>query len=205
MSVTEIIICNMAISRLGKYGTVSNIRTNPTTEPEKACALFFDQSRKEAIKLLMPNFALARRVCAVLDETPPFGWTYSYEYPSDCLKVLGIGEVEEKKNDYAIEGNRIYTNEDYEDGLELRYIKDISDTSKFSPEFVTYLTWHLAYNICMTVTKSMEKVTFMEKILPKKLYNVAALNAQENKPIRINNSKFKSARRNYTPSFEEKA
>ena len=83
----------------------------------------------------MPNFAIARKRVARIVETPPYPFGYSYEYPSDCLKVLGIGAVEDKRNNYTVENNRIYTDVLYEDGLPLRYIKDFTDVSLMSPEF----------------------------------------------------------------------
>jgi len=204
MSITsKVDLCNMAIGRLGNYGTVSNIDI-PSNDKEIICALWYDISRQSFIKMTMPNFAIARKLVSQVVETPPYPFAYSYEYPSDCLKVLGIGAVEDKRNDYTIENNRIYTDVLYEDGLPLRYIKDFTDVSLMSPEFKIGFSWYLAGNIALEVTQDLDKVQLIEKILPEKLSTLSGLNAQENMPIRISRSKFKAARRNGNPASENK-
>jgi len=148
---------------------------------------------------LLPNFSLSRVLCGKLDFTPAFGWTYAYEYPSDCLKALGIGEVQDKENNYAIEDGMIFTDEDYTDGLQLRYVKDVTDVAKFTPEFIMQLSWDLAYSVCIEITKDYDKLSYIEKVRPSKLSAASSVNAQENRPIRINQSNFKLARRITNP------
>jgi hypothetical protein len=186
-------ICNLSQSILGNFSSVNDI-DNPTTPAEKAYAKWYDTCRQNVLKLLMPNFALGRKIIAKQVAVPEFGYSYLYLKPIDCLKVLGIGDVQEKMNDYAVEGDNIMTDNDYPDGMKLRYIKDITDVSKFSPEAINLIAWSLAYAVCIEITKDYEKLTYLEKIMPGKLSSASALNAQENLPIRINNSKFKAAR-----------
>lgn len=190
---TKTEICNLAQSRLGNTSLISDI-DDPQTPAEKAYAKWYDICRQDLLKTMMPNFALSRVLCAQLSTTPTFGWSYAYQYPTNCLKALGIGEVAEKENNYAIEGRKILSDEDYEDGVELRYIKDETDVSKFSPEFIMLLSWALAYNCCVEITKDYEKLSYIEKVMPSKMSAVSSVNAQENRPIRINQSKFKQAR-----------
>lgn len=187
-------LCNLAVGRLGNYGTINDI-DQPKTDKEIVCALWYDISRQAFLKMAMPNFAIARkRVSQVSGITVPYPFAYAYEYPSDCLKVLGIGAVEDKKNDYTVEGNRIYTDVLYEDGLPLRYIKDITDVTAMSPEFKIGFSWYMAGNIALEITQDLNKVKLIEQLLPQKLSELSGLNAQENRPIRISNSRFKQAR-----------
>lgn len=204
MSITsKVDLCNMAIGRLGNYGTISDIDTG-VDDKEIICALWYDISRQAFLKMTMPNFAIAYKRVAQVVETPPYPFTYSYEYPSDCLKVLGIGAIEDKRNNYTVNSNRILTDVLYSDGLPLRYIKDITDVSLMSPEFKIGFSWYLAGNIALEVTQDLNKVQLIEKLLPEKLSTLSGLNAQENTPIRISHSKFKAARRNGWPSSENK-
>lgn len=191
---SKVDLCNMSIGRLGNYGTISNIDT-PRSDAEITCALWYDISRQAFLKLAMPNFAIARKRVSQVVETPPYPFGYSYEYPSDCLKVLGIGAVEDKENNYTVENNRIYTDLQYDEGLPLRYIKDITDVSKMSPEFKIEFSWYMAGNIALEITQDLSKVKMIEEILPSKLSMLSGLNAQENRPIRISRSRFKNARR----------
>lgn len=192
-------ICNMALGHLGNYGTVDDIDT-PTNDKETTFSLWYDISRQTFLKMTMPNFALARRVVARKVVAPPFGadlgYQYAYEYPNDCLKVLGIGEVMEKENNYAIEGRYIWTDELYESGLPIRYIKDFTDVTLMSPEFKMAFSVFLASNVAMDITQDATKANTMMKMLPDKMASLTALNAQENMPIRISHSRFKEARWN---------
>lgn len=196
MITSKVQICNMALSHLGNYGTVENIDT-PTTEKEITFSLWYDVSRQAFLKLTMPNFSLKRRRVAQVIEPAVFGFSKVYEYPNDCLKLLGIGEIEEKENNYVVEGNRIYTDEDYPDGLPIRFIGDISDVTKMSPEFKIGLSWFLAGHTAMDITQDLNKATMIEKILPEKMSTLSGLNAQENMPIRISRSRFRQARYSY--------
>lgn len=196
---SKVDLCNMALGRLGNYGSISNIDT-PESHAEIVYALWYDISRQTFLKLSMPNFAIARKYVSEIDETPPYPFTYSYEYPSDCLKVLGIGAVEDKENNYTVENNRIYTDVQYADGLPLRYIKDVTDVSRMSPEFKIEFSWYLAGNTALEITQDLSKVKIIEEILPSKLSMLSGLNAQENRPIRISRSRFKSARFTGTPT-----
>lgn len=196
---SKVDLCNMALGHLGNYGTVSNIDT-PSNDKEITFALWYDISRQTFLKTIMPNFALARKVVAQVVIAPPFGsdlgYQKAYEYPSDCLKVLGIGEVKEKENNYAVEGNLIWTDQEYPNGLPLRYIKDVTDVTKMSPEFKMGFSIFLASNAAMDITQDVNKANTLLKMLPEKMATISGLNAQENMPIRISRSRFMAARYN---------
>lgn len=202
-------ICNLALSHLGNYGTVSDIDT-PTNDKEITFSIWYDITREMLLKMTIPNFALKRRRVAKITESDieiaqRFGFANVYEYPNDCLRLLGIGNVDEKTNDYAVEGNRIYTDLDYtETGLPIRFIVNVKDVSLMSVEFKMDLSWMLASNVVLDITQSTEKQLFIEKILPTKLSSSSAMNAQENRPIRINRSKFRESRNYPFPRNEVK-
>lgn len=187
-------ICNLALGHLGNFGTVSDIDT-PTNDKEITFALWYDISRQALLKMVMPNFALARRLVSELVISIPFGYANAFEYPSDCLKVLGLGNIDQRADfTYSIEGNVIYTDDDWEDGMQLRFIRDIIDVNAMSPEFKMLLSWYLAGNVAQDITQDANKVALIEKILPGKMSELSGLQAQENRPIRISNSLFKAAR-----------
>lgn len=193
MAISKIQICNLALSRLGNRDSVNNIDT-PSTPFERAFAIWYDVCRQFMLKKLMPNFALTRDVVAAIDETPAFGYAYVYQYPKDCLKVLGVGNVQDKQNNYSVEGNKIYTDEVYEDGMELRYVKDETDVTKFSSEFIMALSAELAEKVSLQITQDGDKLTAMNVLKKSDQSEASALNGQENRPIRINRSKFRQAR-----------
>lgn len=196
---SKVDLCNMSLGHLGNYGTITDIDT-PTEDKEITFALWYDISRQTFLKMTMPNFALDRKIVSLRSTLPPFGtalgYQYAYEYPNDCLKLLGIGEVMDKENNYAVEGRNIWTDDYYENGLPIRYIKDITDVTVMSPEFKMSFSVYLASNVALEITQDATKANAMLKMLPEKLASLGALNAQENMPIRISHSRFKEARFN---------
>jgi hypothetical protein len=186
-------ICNLALSHLGNYGTVSNIDT-PITQTDIIFAQWYDIARQSLLRRIIPSFAIKRRIVAKLILTPEFGYQYAYEYPSDCLKLLGVGNIDKTKNDYTVEGNVIYSDEDYADGMPIRFIVDVETVSDFTPDFCILLSWELASNVALPITQDPQKAALIMQMLPVKYLEYSGVDAQENKPIRISHSKFQQAR-----------
>jgi len=203
MATSKSEICNLALGRLGNYASVSDIDT-PDTPVEKIFALWYDTIRKKVLRSLVPSFAIEYRKVSQLGTTPAFGYAYEYEYPNDCLKVLGVDEVEKKEINYAVRSDKIQTDANEEDGLPIRMIRDETDVTKFDPDFVTLFSWELAYAVCMGVTQDLERLVYLEQILPKKRAEMGAINSQENAPVRKNQSKWKKSRVNDDPVNTEK-
>ena len=133
-------ICNLAISHLGDKGSVENIEI-PEKQTEIVCAKWYDISRQTALRQMMPSFARKREMWPLDAEyIPAFGYGYVYLYKTDCLKILGIGDLYEKNNDYAVEDGHLLINSYYEDGLPVRYVADIKDPSKYTPDFIDLIS-----------------------------------------------------------------
>ena len=201
-------ICNLALNGLGNFETISDIDT-PTNDKERVFALWYDVCRQFTLKLQMPNFALARQIVSLSGTTPPFaaigiGYQYQYDLPTNCLKVLGIGEVKHKRNNYSVEGNAIQTDDQFLTGMPVRYIKDITDVNQFSPEYVILFADYLAAYTCLPITQDAGKAKTLLDALPAKINIASGLNAQENMPIRINRSRYRDARFNGYPTETDK-
>ena len=189
-------ICNMALGHLGNYGTVSSIET-PETDIERTFALWFSVSRETLLKLVMPNFSLTRKRSArVTDYTADDseGYSYAYQKPNDMLKLLGIGSANIKDNSYSVEDEYVYTNELYSTGAYLRYVKNITDVSKFSAEFKDLLALYLASKVCLPLTQDPVKQQAINQQLSAAMMTVSAINAQENRPVIRSTSRFRQAR-----------
>lgn len=182
-------VCNMALSHMGNYGSVNDI-DNPKDSKEITFSLWYDVTRQAALRLLVPNFAMQRRIIANIPVPPEYAATYTNAFtkPADCVKVLGIGEID-GEDTLTLEGAYILTNDNYPSGLPLRFIGDITDTTAFTPDFTILFSLMLAENTAIQIT---QKQTVKDKItaqLPAKLSESSGISAQENKPIRVNRSK----------------
>lgn len=197
-------ICNLALNHLGNHtDLVSNIDT-PTTDKEKTFALWYDVTRQSLLRETIPHFAMRRIETAKLLTTPLFGYAYEYEYPNKALRILGVGNVEDKENNYSIENNKILTDEDYDDGLPVRYIYDEDDVVKFTPEFKVLLSLELAKNGCLPLGEDAQKLVAVNNEIPRFKAMVCSIATQENKPIRKSTSRFKSARNFGEPEAQSK-
>lgn len=154
----------------------------------------------------MPNFSRKRKYVAAVDIDIPedFGYQTAYEYPSDCLKVLGAGDVDLKENNYTVEDGYIYTDEDYGNGFPLRYVSDADPVNKYGAEFKMLLAMALAAAVGLAVTQNVDKVSAAKQMLANQKVAVAAINSQENRPIRVERSKFLESKTNYVTNAKSK-
>lgn len=199
-------ICNLTLSLLGNLGTVENIQ-EPETPKEITFAAWYDITRQHLIKMLMPNFALQRTIVAQVVETPAFGYTKAYSYPAKCLKVLGIGNIEDKENNLVVETNendelRIYANDDYPDGMPIRMIADVENVNSMTPEFKILFARAMAINTCLELTQDLNKLQLLQEAFPVEFSAASGVNAQENKPIRKSTSRFRQGRYTGVGNFQ---
>lgn len=208
---SKVDLCNLANGLIGNIATINDIDI-PTDTKEKTFALWYDVSREMMLRMTMPNFSRARRVVAEVVGTPFFPFGHEYEYPADCLKVLGIGAIVDKQNTFSIESSSkekgsslsIYTDIFYEDGLPLRFIKDIKDVTVMTSDFKISFAWFLAGHVVLNFTQDINKSRLIQQLLADKMAVVSSLNAQENLPIRIERSPFLESRRTGFPKRTNK-
>lgn len=203
MATSKVDICNMALNTLGDYGSVTNI-DDGTEDNELTFQVWYDNSRQALLRNTTPNFALKRAIVAQLVAEPVFGYAYGYQYPADCLKLLGIGNIEDKQNNYTVEAGVIYTDDNFEDGMPIRYIKDEKDVTKFTSDWTELLSLYLAINVCLPITQDNSRRELLQVTLPLKMSTVGSLNSQENRPLRVSRSRFHAARNVDNPTFVSK-
>ncbi len=155
--VSDTLIANMALDNVGAKSVIASLNEN---SPEaKACKLWYDMSRKQALEAYDWSFARRRLTLAShSDAAPELRWNFRYQYPADCLKARMIEnplgheadaipfEIE-LSDDASVK--TIVTNED--DAV-LIYTGDISQTSLFSMFFVDTLASLLAARIAIKLT-----------------------------------------------------
>jgi hypothetical protein len=171
LSVSEVSICNMALSKIGASSNIESL-TESSAEA-KECNLWYTFSRRQALASNNWSFARRRLTLATHGDDPPDGvWGYRYQYPSDCLQfrkiespVSGTGawSPEEKRLvadadaiPFSIElddnqdSKSILTNLDNAIGV---YTMDLTEVTLFSEFFVTTLATAIAVNIAYALTK----------------------------------------------------
>jgi hypothetical protein len=154
-SATE--IANLAISHLGIGKTIANLETEKSQEAN-ACRRFYNTIRDSTLRDFPWPFAGKTAALALIEENPTTEWTYSYRYPTDCLKARRI--LSGNRNDtrqsevvykifYSATGTVIYT--DMKDA-ELEYTVLIDDPIRYPANFSLAFSLRLATYIAPQLT-----------------------------------------------------
>lgn len=163
-------ICNMALSHIGGRAQVSSISPPDGSVEAGLCATFYDTARAEMIEPGSWRFTLARATLALLGTNPSSVWAYAYAMPSNCLapkRILRAGSTltvfnqdareynpnDADSADFEVEGDVLYSNEP--DAV-LVYVRDVTDTTKFTPTFTSALSYLLASYLAGPILKGNE-------------------------------------------------
>lgn len=162
----EVAICNLALSHLGAYPIQA---LTESTKEARECKRLYATARDSTLEAHDWSFARKSKVLGLLVQTYP-GWTYAYEWPSDCIAprkiydpsgdtadgtalnretdqidIIGKIEFDVGAND-ALNRRVILTNE--EDAT-LIYTAKVTDANMFSPGFIDALSWRLASDLAL--------------------------------------------------------
>jgi hypothetical protein len=133
------------------------------------------------------RFSVKRASLPSIPGAPVSGpYTTQYNVPTDYIRALQVGDTYPGLDltdyrmgpidaDYQIEGRVILC--DYGSPLSLQYVYDVTDTTQFSPHFVTYFAAELAWWTCEAITESLERQTVANDRKKQALSEAAASNA----------------------------
>jgi hypothetical protein len=145
MSVSEVSIANSALVKVGA-DRISSL-TQETKSARLLNAIFAQQ--RDAVMSAHPwNFAIKRATLAANATVPDSEWTYQFDKPSDCLRVL---EAYTTDIDFVVEGDQILSDESE---LPVRYIYRNVDPASWSPTFAEALACKLAAEVSYALTQS---------------------------------------------------
>lgn len=145
-TLTETAICNMALDELGANRIKDTVDDDTSVEAIK-CRLHYEPTR-DALEQLVPwRFTRGRETLTEDAETPGFEWGKQFVLPADYLATKSVYEgrfSDENIRSYSLEGNLLLTNETT---VELRYIKKVTDVTKFEPLFLQVFVLQLALKL----------------------------------------------------------
>ena len=169
--VSDIQICNQALLRLGVQRISAFSDNNPIAA---ACNVVYADCRDQLLREHPWNFATTRVKLSPEASTPLFGWTYQFILPSDCLKVLLVND---NLNPYKIEGNKILTDAKT---VNLVYIKQETDTTKYDPSFQEALSLKIATNLAFALGRlDSGLITNLNNLYTQQLMIAKNLDGQE--------------------------
>ncbi len=150
MASSDVEVCNLALQKLGAARIAS--LTEDSTNAEE-CNASYDHLRKTELRRYKWNFARKRASLPASAVAPAFDFASAFPLPVDCLRLLPPAIT---TLDWQIENHQgqsaILTNDSAP--LEIVYIADITDPTRFDESFVEMLACRIADHICIKITGS---------------------------------------------------
>ena len=157
MALSETKICNMSLSDIGSK-RINNFETDDSEEAIK-CRLHYEPTRDALIRSHWWRFARARKTLSQDVADPDTDeWDNQFILPNDFLRFRSIEEeagYTSRSRRHAIEGDRFLTNFST---VNMRYIRRVTDVTKFDPLFVQMLVLQLDLKLITGLAKTDTKL-----------------------------------------------
>ena len=168
-------IANLSLAKMGHEGFITSM-----TEDSKGARymnVFYEPVRDELIRSHLWRFARKRVTLAPLVGAPPFDGGNYFQYPDDCLRIVGTDkEYFQNGERWEREGNKIIA---IGNVLNLVYLRRVVNVAEFDPSFTMAFSSRLAYEGSMPITKSQSVKDQMKKELDQALIRAAHCSAVE--------------------------
>ncbi len=195
MATSNTKICNQALDKLGASRIVNLDDDTETSLSAIKCRLHFEQTRDALVRSHWWRFASARVTLSQSTVTPDFQWDFQYLLPNDFMRMKSIYENRNTGinfRSYELEGDILLTNETT---MEIKYIKKVTDPSKFDSLFIEVLVLKLALKLVSLAGANPKMAETIGRELASVMPQVRALDAQEtNTAGRLESSTWNDAR-----------
>jgi hypothetical protein len=177
MASSPVSICNSALIKVGAD------RITSLTEDTQRARLVneqYNKCRKELLRSHPWNFATKRTELAALVQEPEYEYSYQFQLPADCLRVLKTNLYSDEP--FKIEGRLLLCDSNT---IKILYIKDETDTSKFDASFDETLALRIAADIAYTLSGSATLANGLMEAYKYSLKDARSFDAQEGSADRI--------------------
>jgi hypothetical protein len=170
-------ICNIALIALGE-DPIGALTDN--NKRARTCNARYDDVRRAVLERFPWNCAKRRAAVPALTAAPAFGWSTAFAMPANFLRVIDLPDFDKPR--YEMEGDDTYGNVllcDYGAPLNISYVCDLQDPTKFSPSLVHALAYELASEIGMPLVQNLQKVQLMLSIMEGKQSSARVTSSQQ--------------------------
>lgn len=181
---SEVDICNLALSDMWQEAVITSIIPPDGTVEAQHASVFYPIVRDKLLEMHSWYFATSRKSLALFSTNEAENsWGYSYAMPGNCLKpriiLLPTAARDTEAQRHEVEAREdgqvtIYT--DVEDAV-LVYTRNVTDTSKFTPMFVTAFGFLLAQYMAGPITKNPKTVRLMAQSFTSEYIQATAADA----------------------------
>lgn len=178
-------ICNAALRLLGAARITA---ISDATEPARILTDVYDMIQDEVLAAHPWNFAIKRDSLTELGTAPEFKYAHAFQLPADCLRII---KMEDDEAIFERESDTLVTDETT---AKIKYIARITDTTKYTPAFISMFAQRLAAEIAYPITNSAKTVETMYKLYIEKLKIAKGVDAQEGTGQKIEELSWEEAR-----------
>lgn len=157
---------DIANSALTKLGEARIMALSDNVKAAREINAIFEIRRDALLRSYNWNFATKRTSLPALVDAPAWGYSYAYQIPSDCLRVVQVNDFwlitgfsdflgGPDDEPFKIEDGKIVT--DYSAPLKIRYLRRVSNSGEFDSAFIEVFAYDLAYECCEAITQSNTK------------------------------------------------
>ncbi len=181
MATSVVDICNNALVRIGSK-TITSL-----TDGDKvanACNTIYERTRDSLLRMHLWNFAIKRSTLASEEDTPAFGFNYSFPLPSDFIRVK---ELDDPWTIYKIEQGKLLTDSS---SVKLVYVSRETDVAKFDALFTEALILMLAINLSYILIGSNGREGALKEELNRTLFLAKQVDGQDDTPDSLDAATF---------------
>lgn len=188
MATSDIQICSNALLSLGAQ-SINDFGEN--NDRAMLASNLWPNVRDSVLRSHNWNCCIKRVALAPDATAPDFEYAYQFTLPSDCLRVLSVGEDAEDQPAYQIEGGRILCDEN---PLYLRYVFRNTNAPSYDSMLADVLQQAMAAKMAYAITKSASKEQLEQRKLELLLRQARAVDGQENPPEEFGASSIMAVR-----------
>ncbi len=194
---TQTEIANRA---LGYVGDETITAFSDANKRARLVTLYYDGARRRALRLHPWNKVSSRASLAKDATDPIWGFDSRFKLPSDFERLI---DIENTGGGLSIEGNAQGSRYEIEDGfihtdlsapLNIKYVRNESDTSKFDSLLTTVVAYSLALDLVEGLTQSNTKKAALETSMRFWLKEAQRVSGRERAPQRFRDTTWINAR-----------
>lgn len=186
MATSVIGICNSALAKIGAASILS--LTDGSAQASR-CNEAFSRCLDDVLRQYPWPCALARATLARLADAPAWGFSYAYQLPADCLRVVEVDG--DASASCRLEGSTIVS--DLE-ALSILYVRHLTDMNRLSASLAEVVALRLASELVYAISGNATQQELFYKEYLTALANEKLLAAQEQRIDQSVNTYWTDAR-----------
>ena len=167
-------ICNGSLNQLGATTIVS---LTEDSKNARLCNARFTQIRDSVFRSHPWNCLQKRLELSSSTDTPAWGYSFKYDLPGDCLRLLRILDYE---SNYKVEGRKILSNTS---SMKILYVARVTDPNEYDELLRETLSASLGADIAFAVTSNNQTAQNMYQLFQDKLRDARFVDSTEGQNI----------------------